>query len=79
MQDAVYRFAKLYPGIDLRILEAQSSVFRDLLVDCKIDLCLMCQVDDPGLQSIGHAFYDDLFLAVPKAFVEEYQLPDLNQ
>ena len=76
MQDAVCRFAKLYPGIDLRILEAQSSVFRDLLVDCKIDLCLMCQVDDPGLQSIGHAFYDDLFLAVPKAFVEEYQLPD---
>ena len=54
MQDAVCRFAKLYPGIDLR----------------------MCQVDDPGLQSIGHAFYDDLFLAVPKAFVEEYQLPD---
>ena len=35
----------------------------------------MCQVDDPGLQSIGHAFYDDLFLAVPRAYVDAHQLP----
>lgn len=74
LQNAICRFAEAYPGIDLRIVEAQSSAFRDLLVDCKIDLCLMCSVDDPGLQSIGHAFYDDLFLAVPRAFVEAYQL-----
>lgn len=76
LQNAICRFARAYPAIDLQIVEAQSSLFRDLLVDCKIDLCLMCQVDDPGLQSIGHAFYDDLFLAVPRAYVEEYQLPD---
>lgn len=76
LQSAICRFAKAYPEIDLQIVEAQSSLFRDLLVDCKIDLCLMCYVDDPGLQSIGHAFYDDLFLAVPKAYVEECQLPN---
>ncbi len=75
LQNAICRFAEAFPGIDLQIVEAQSSAFRDLLADCKIDLCLMCQVDDPGLQSIGHAFYDDLFLAVPKACVEECQLP----
>ena len=76
LQSAICRFARACPGIDLRIVEAQSSVFRELLVDCKIDLCLMCQVDDPGLQSIGHAFYDDLFLAVPRACAEECRLPD---
>ena len=75
LQSTICRFARDYPGIDLRIMEAQSSLFRDLLVDCKIDLCLMCHVDDPGLQSIGHAFYDDLFLAVPRACVEECRLP----
>ncbi|MBR1584125.1 MAG: hypothetical protein IJ662_01130, partial [Clostridia bacterium] len=74
LQNAICRFAEAYPGIDLQIVEAQSSAFRDLLVDCKIDLCLMCSVDDPGLQSIGHAFYDDLFLAVPRSFVASYQL-----
>lgn len=74
LQNAICRFAETYPRIDLKIVEAQSSAFRDLLVDCKIDLCLMCSVDDPGLQSIGHAFYDDLFLAVPRSFVETYQL-----
>ena len=76
LQDSICRFAREYPGIDLRIVEAQSSAFRDLLADCRIDLCLMCQADDPALQSIGHAFYDDLFLAVPKALVEAERLPD---
>ena len=74
LQNAICRFAKAYPNMELRIVEAQSSAFRDLLVDCRIDLALMCQVDDPGLQSIGHAFYDDLLLAVPKDYVTEYQL-----
>lgn len=76
LQSAICRFAKAYPGINLIIVEAQSSAFRELLVDCKIDLCLKCQVDDPGLQSIGHAFYDDLYLAVPRAFVEVFRLPN---
>ncbi|MBQ9196733.1 MAG: LysR family transcriptional regulator [Clostridia bacterium] len=76
MQDSICRFAQQYPQVELRIVEAQSSRFKDLLADCKIDLCLMCYVDDPGLQSIGHAFYDELFLAVPKRFGEELRLPD---
>lgn len=76
LRDSICRFSKEYPGIDIQIVEAQSSTFRDLLADCRIDLCLMCNVDDPGIQSIGHAFYDNLFLAVPRSFVEEYRLKD---
>ena len=76
LQKAICRFAKEYPGINLQIMEAQSSAFRDMLADCKIDLCLMCAVDDPALQSIGHAFYDDLFFAVPKEYAREKGLPE---
>lgn len=76
LQDSISRFAQKYTKVDLNIVEAQSSQFRELLMDCKIDLCLMCYVGDSGLQSIGHAFYDELFLAVPKGFVEGMQLPN---
>ena len=70
LQDSICRFNRQYPGIDLEIVEAQSGDFRDLLMDCKIDLCLKCDVDDPGIQSIAHAFDDELFLAVPRAMAE---------
>ena len=76
MQDSICRFSQQYTQVNLNIVEAQSSQFRNLLMDCKIDLCLLCNVDDPGLQSIGHAFYDELFLAVPGGFVESMQLPN---
>ena len=74
LRDVICDFAEQYPGVELQIVEAQSSEFRDLLMDCKIDLCLMCNVEDSGVQSIAHAFYDELFLAVPKAFVESLKL-----
>lgn len=76
LQDAILRFSQQYPGIDMQIVEAQSSTFRSLLLDCKIDVCLKCDVEAPGIQSIGHAFFDDLFFAVPRSFVELYALPE---
>lgn len=71
LKDCICAFARAYPGVDLQIVEAQSGAFRGLLADCKIDLCLKCDADDPGLQSIGHAFFDQLFLAVPRSLVAD--------
>ena len=66
LPETIVRFARQYPGVDLRILETQSEQFRDLLFSCDIDLCLLCDVDDGRLHTIGHAFFDRLYLAVPK-------------
>lgn len=75
LQNSILQFSQQYPNIDLQIVEAQSSQFRNLLLDCKIDVCLQCNVEAPGVQSIGHAFFDDLFFAVPKGYISEYDLP----
>lgn len=66
LPECLVRFAQQYPGVELRIIEAQSSQFKELLTRCDIDLCLMCDVADPNLQPVCHAFFDELYLAVPK-------------
>jgi len=70
LPETIVRFAQRYPGIELKIIEAQSGSFKDLLADCQIDLCLKCDVSDPKLQTIAHAFFDKLYLAVPREQVE---------
>lgn len=66
LPDVIVRFMQKYPGIELKIVEAQSSSFRDMLADCEIDLCLKCDVNDPKLHTLCHAFFDKLYLAVPR-------------
>ncbi len=71
LPEAITSFAYRYPDITLRIVEAPSAAFNNLLLDCKIDLCLKCDIKDTRIQSLSHAFFDELFLAVPKTLVEE--------
>lgn len=76
LPETICRFSRLYPGVDLKISEAQAGDFKEMLLDCKIDLCLKCDLDDPFIQSISHAFFDELFLAVPKDFAEQNDLQE---
>ncbi len=74
LRDCVCRFMQEHPGVDMQIAEAPSEAFSGLLHDCKIDLCLKCDINDPREQSISHAFYDHLLLAVPKRMAAERKL-----
>lgn len=74
LPETIVGFAERYPDVKLRITEAQSGRFRDLLLRCEIDLCLMCDMHDPKLQALGHAFFDTLYLAVPREQVERLSL-----
>lgn len=76
LPETIVRFTQQYPGINLRIVEAQSGKFKEKLMNCEIDFCLKCDATDPKLQTLCHAFFDKLFLAVPKAMVEEKGLCD---
>ena len=76
LPETIVHFAQQYPGIELKIVEAQSGSFKDLLASCQIDLCLKCDVSDPKLQTIAHAFFDRLYLAVPKEQVETLGLAE---
>lgn len=76
LPETIVRFVQMYPGIDLRIVEAQSGKFKEKLINCEIDFCLKCDATDPKLQTISHAFFDKLFLAVPKDLVAEKNLSD---
>lgn len=66
LPETFVRFAGQYPGVELKIVEAPSGQFKELLSGCDIDLCLKCDVTDGSLQTIRHAFFDELYLAVPK-------------
>lgn len=68
---AIVEFSRRYPLVDMRIVESESDQFRNLLFNCDIDLCLMCDADDPKLRSIGHAFFDRLYFAVPLEIAAE--------
>lgn len=76
LPDAIVEFSRRYPLVDLRIVESESEQFKDLLFSCDIDLCLMCDAGDQKLQTIGHAFFDRLYLAVPRRQVAELDLED---
>ena len=73
---AIVEFSRRYPLVDIRIVESESEQFRNLLFNCDIDLCLMCDANDPKLQSIGHAFFDRLYLAVPRNKIAELSLAE---
>lgn len=74
LPQAIVHFARTYPRVELKIVETESEQFKDLLFSCDIDLCLMCDAVDPKLNTIGHAFYDRLYLAVPRHLVKELDL-----
>lgn len=73
---AIVEFSSRYPQVELRLVESQSEQFKDLLFSCDIDLCLMCDATDQKLQTIGHAFFDRLYLAVPRRQVTELALAE---
>jgi len=70
LPETFVRFTSRYPGVELKIIEAQSGQFKEMLSSCEIDLCLKCDVTDPNLQTIRHAFFDELYLAVPREQVD---------
>ena len=76
LPETIVQFTQQYPGIDLKIVEAQSGEFKEKLMNCEIDFCLKCDATDSKLQTISHAFFDKLFLAVPRSIVEEKHLSD---
>lgn len=76
LPETIVRFTQLYPGIDLKIVEAPSGEFKDKLMNCEIDFCLKCDATDPRLQTICHAFFDKLYLAVPRSMVKEKNLSE---
>ena len=74
LPETIVSFTQRYPGIDLQIVEAQSGEFKDKLMNCEIDFCLKCDATDPKLQTIAHAFFDKLYLAVPRSMVAQKNL-----
>lgn len=70
------RFSEKYPNIDIRLFERSSDKLEDLLIDGSIDLCFKCVDADPSLKRTDFVFRDYLLIAVPKAFVSRYNLPD---
>lgn len=76
LPETIVRFSEQYPGIELKIIEAQSSRFKVMLLNCDIDLCLKCDVSDSKLQAICHAFFDKLYLAVPREQVKTLGLAE---
>lgn len=76
LPDAIVEFSRRYPQVELRLVECQSEQFKDLLFSCDIDLCLVCDVSDPKLDTIGHAFFDRLYLAVPRSQVSRLGLAE---
>lgn len=74
LPQTIVSFSTQYPNMTLNLIEAPSNRFTDMLLNCDIDLCIKCDLDSPKLQSIGHAFFDKLFLAVPAEQVKPLSL-----
>lgn len=74
LPQTIVSFSTQYPNMTLNLIEAPSNRFTDMLLNCDIDLCIKCDLDSPKLQSIGHAFFDKLFLAVPAEQVKPLNL-----
>lgn len=76
LPQTIVEFSQRYPKVEMRIVESESEQFKDLLFSCDIDLCMMCDANDQKLHTIGHAFFDRLYLAVPRRQVAELGLAD---
>lgn len=72
------KYASKYPEVDIQLVECSSNQLDDKLLDGSIDLCLKCDEVFPNFTSCGHAFYDHLFLAMHKSYIEQYHLPNTN-
>ncbi len=71
-------FSSRYPNIVIRLYECSSSQLESLLTNGNIDLCLKCDnCTAPSMVPIDDAFRDHLLMAVPKAYVQEFNLPDV--
>lgn len=69
-------FSNLYPNITIRLFECGSNQLEALLLNGTIDICLKCDANSPALKPIDFAFRDYLLMAVPKAYIAQYDLPD---
>lgn len=76
LPQTIISFSNQYPNLVLNLIESSSNRFNDMLLNCDIDLCLKCDLDSPKLQSIGHAFFDKLYLAVPVEQIKTLNLAD---
>lgn len=70
------KFSSQYPNIVIRLFECSSSQLESLLINGTIDLCLKCDECNTSVQPMDDAFQDHLLMAVPKAYVSQYNLPD---
>ncbi|MDD7391232.1 MAG: LysR family transcriptional regulator [Fusobacterium gastrosuis] len=72
-----YVFKKKYPHIKLNIIECSSDLLNSYILNGTIDICLKSEkIKDPFINH-GLAFRDTLILAVPKAFIELFNLPKI--
>lgn len=71
------QYTKLYPDVTVRLIEYSANQLDSKLLDGTIDMCLKCDEVKSPLMAYGHAFSDNLFVAVPSSYIEEYDLPDI--
>jgi DNA-binding transcriptional LysR family regulator len=72
------QYTSLYPDIDVQLIEYSSNQLDNKLQDGSIDMCLKCETVKSPLRAYGHAFSDNLFLAMPKSYIEKYDLPHIG-
>lgn len=70
------QYTTRYPDIKLELVESGANRLDNMLLDGSIDICLKCEEVTKPLVSLDHAFSDTLFLAMPKSYVKQFNLPD---
>lgn len=71
----ILEYTAKYPNISIQLVECGSNKLDGKLLNGSIDICLKCDQVKPPLTTYSHAFYDNLFLAMPNSYVEKYDLP----
>lgn len=71
------QFKTEYPDVKIHLSECSSGQLEGKLLNGSIDICLKCDDVSTPLVSQGHAFYDHLLFAMPRSFVQQYNLPDI--
>ncbi len=75
MPKIIMEFSKKYPGIEVELIESNSSDLRQLLLNDSIDL-LIAHEFDKNLYSSVSLFEETLLLAVPENFKENIGLEE---
>jgi len=71
------QYTALYPDINVRLIEYSANQLDHKLLDGSIDMCLKCDEVKSPLIKYGHAFTDNLFLAMQRSYIDKYNLPDI--